>query len=57
MDSIVTDTITSKILDYMGIESSFLNNINIMALLIFLIALCIGLFFIVSKLALNKTLA
>jgi hypothetical protein len=40
----------------MGISSSFLNNLNIMALLIFALPLIVGVCLIITKFTLNKIL-
>ena len=55
-DNLVTEVYTNKILSFIGIHSTFLNNHNVMGLLMFVFVFVIGICLIVVKLTNNKKL-
>jgi hypothetical protein len=56
IDNLVTEVYTNKILSFIGVHSSFLNNHNVMGLLMFAFVTLIGICLIVTKLTSKKKL-
>ena len=54
LDTIFKSTTTIKILDYLGIQNTFINNFNVMFVLLIMLILSSGIFYLITRLTLNK---